>query len=282
MLLIILGAVLLIGWYNCIMVSTMLHNITPVILTYNEEANIGRVLDRLTWAQSIVVVDSFSTDRTAEIAAQYPAVHFFQRKFDSHAVQWNYAIICTGITTEWILALDADYILTHELISELKQLRPDSSAAGYRTYFRYCIFGRPLRSSLYPPVTVLFRTGISRYIQDGHTQRVVIQGETRSLCSLILHDDRKPLSSWLQAQDRYMCLEAELIHTAAWSLLSLQDKIRKMIFFAPLLTFFYCFFFKQGIADGWSGMYYALQRTLAELILSLRLIQQRVDRTDKP
>ena len=89
----------------------MLAQITPVVLTYNEAANIGRVLARLTWADRVVVLDSFSTDETESIASGYPNVTFQQRRFDTHANQWNFGLRETGIGTPWVLALDADYVL---------------------------------------------------------------------------------------------------------------------------------------------------------------------------
>ena len=251
----------------------MLDRITPVILTFNEEPNIERVLERLAWAKSVVVVDSFSTDRTLEIIALSPLVRVFQRKFDSRASQWNFAINETGINTDWVLALDADYVLTAELIDELTALKPEANVSGYQASFQYCVFGKPLRGTLYPPVTVLFQKDGATYVQDGHTQRVVVPEKVGLLASTILHDDRKSLLAWLQAQDRYMTLEADVIRNTPWVALSLSDKIRKMIVIAPVVTFFYCLFVKQGIWDGWRGLYYALQRSLAEIILSLKLIQ---------
>ena len=251
----------------------MLDRTTPVILSFNEEANIERVLERLYWADSIVLVDSFSTDRTLEIASNYATVRVVQRRFDSHAQQWNFAIHETGIQTDWILALDADYVLTRELIDELSVLNPQAEVSGYRVSFQYCIFGKPLRGTLYPPVTALFRKNGARYVQDGHTQRVVVSGKVVALHSTIFHDDRKPLSAWLQAQNRYMSLEAKIIHRASWKELGWADKMRKMIIAAPVFVFVYCFLIKLGIVDGWRGLYYALQRTAAEIILSLKLLE---------
>src|SRR5436853_2457479 len=86
--------------------SIMLDSITPLILTYNEAANIGRTLEQLRWARDIVVVDSFSDDETVEIAGSFPHVRVFQRKFDNHGAQWNFGLSETGIATEWVLALD--------------------------------------------------------------------------------------------------------------------------------------------------------------------------------
>ena len=86
----------------------MLDQITPLILTYNEAPNIVRSLGALSWAKDIVVVDSFSDDDTITIAKSVPAVRVFQRAFDSHRNQWEFGLKETGISTPWVLALDAD------------------------------------------------------------------------------------------------------------------------------------------------------------------------------
>src|SRR5436853_6996478 len=92
--------------------SIMLDSITPLILTYNEAPNIGRTLEQLRWARDIVVVDSFSDDDTLEIISRFPQARVYQRKFDSHDRQWNYGLRETSITTEWVMALDADFVLS--------------------------------------------------------------------------------------------------------------------------------------------------------------------------
>src|SRR5437764_11178163 len=97
----------------------MLEQITPLILTYNESPNIGRTLEQLRWARDIVVVDSLSDDETLEIAKGFPQVRVFQRQFDTHGVQWNFGLNETAISTEWVLALDADFVLSPELVDEI-------------------------------------------------------------------------------------------------------------------------------------------------------------------
>jgi len=248
--------------------------ITPILLTYNEAYNIERTFTRLSWARDIVVVDSFSSDATISILKKLKQVRIFQRKFDTHANQWNYALKETDIKTEWALAMDADYFLTDELIAELKTLKPDANVGGLRADFIYCIFGQPLRGSLYPPVTILFRVNQAEYRQDGHTQRVVVNGEVDFLKGKILHDDRKPLGLWLSSQNRYMKLEAKLISEKKWHQLGWTDRLRKMRIFAPFVLFLYCLIAKRLILDGRSGLYYSAQRTLAEMLLSLRLLER--------
>ena len=150
----------------------MLADITPVILTYNEAANIGRSLERLTWAKEVVIVDSNSTDDTLAIAGRFPNVRTVQRPFDTHAQQWRFAVEETGITSDWVLRLDADYMVEPALRDEIAGLAPAAGTAAYEIAFTYCIDGRPLRASLYPALPVLFRRGRGRFVQDGHTEKL--------------------------------------------------------------------------------------------------------------
>src|SRR5512143_2622752 len=96
--------------------ASMPDRITPLILTWNEEANIARTLDKLRWAREVVVVDSGSTDGTRAICESFPNVRVVVRPFDSHAAQWNFGLKETGIVSDWVLALDADYVLTDDLV----------------------------------------------------------------------------------------------------------------------------------------------------------------------
>lgn len=251
----------------------MLNQITPVVLTYNESPNIGRCLDGLSWAHDIVVVDSFSSDDTLAIISRYPQARVSQRLFDTHAAQWTFALRETGIATEWVLALDADYCLSEAFIAELRGLAPIPTTVGYQAPFNYCIHGRVLKSGVYPPVTVLYRRDLASYIQDGHTHRLLIEGNVERLKTRISHDDRKALSRWLDSQQQYSILERNKILGIDPSQLSFPDRIRRLRILAPLAVLFYCLIYKGGILDGWPGLYYAFQRTLAELMLSLYLIE---------
>jgi glycosyltransferase involved in cell wall biosynthesis len=249
----------------------MLAEVTPLILTFNEAPNIDRVLQHLTWASRIVVIDSFSTDETLDILNSYPQVEVFQRHFDTHAHQWNFGL--AQIQTEWVLSLDADYVVTDDLVSEIKALPVETDIDGYYIPFKYCVFGKPLRGTLLPPRQALFRCQKAIYTDDGHTQLLKVSGKAATLDSYIYHDDRKPLSRWLWAQDRYMVLEVKKLLAAPQHELSLGDRIRKTKLLAPPVILIYCLFLKGGILDGWAGWYYAFQRVLAEILLSIHLIQ---------
>ncbi len=249
----------------------MIEEITPLILTFNEAPNIDRTLKRLAWATSIVVVDSYSTDTTLEILENYSQIRIFQKEFKSFASQCNYGL--TQIKSEWVLSLDADYILSDELIDEIKSLAERPLVDSYLARFKYCVCGQPLRGTLLPPRKVLYRRSKAIYKDDGHAHRVLVSGTLGKLSGYIYHDDRKPLSRWLWAQDRYMHIEAKKLLETPYLELSFGDRIRRHKIFAPFLILIYCLIINRGILDGWAGLYYTLQRTLAEILLSIHLIE---------
>jgi glycosyltransferase involved in cell wall biosynthesis len=248
--------------------------VTPLILTFNEAPNLQRTLERLAWAKEILVLDSFSTDDTLDIARSFLQVRIVQREFDCHTAQWNFGM--EQCRSEWVLSLDADYVLTLELEAELREFQPRGGVVAFQAQFVYCINGRPLRGTLYPPRIVLFRKSCARYMQDGHTQVLRVDGPIAWLAGKIHHDDRKPLTQWLWSQDRYAQLEVEKLLARPISELRLQDRLRRRIIFAPGLVFFYTLFAKGLILDGWPGWFYVLQRTYAELLLSLRLLEAKL------
>lgn len=249
-----------------------LQSVDVLILTYNEEANIARTLDALQRFPRIVLLDSGSTDRTIEIARAYPNVRVCTHAFENHAAQWNWGLVQCGLTSPWLLALDADYVLDAELVDEMAALAPPDDVGGWRVRFRYCVHGRALSASLYPPVVILFRREHARYVQEGHTQRLAPSGRVLMLAGRVSHDDRKSFSVWLAAQDRYARIECEALRSTPWGALNWRDRIRRMVVVAPWLVPLYCLTVGRGLFDGRAGLFYALQRGIAEAILSARLL----------
>lgn len=240
-----------------------------MILTWNEADNLRRTLNSLRWATQILIVDSFSTDDTLDIAASFPNVRVVQRRFDHFADQCNFGL--EQLSTPYVLSIDADYVCPDSLFDEIGRLpdAPGPMAAA----FKYCVYGVPLRSTLYPPRVVLHRCE-ERYLRDGHAHRVHVQLPPAMLTAIIQHDDRKPLNRWFQSQVKYAALEAEKLTSATLASLGWKDRIRRWIVVAPVLTIVYCLFWKRLILDGKAGLYYTLQRTLAELLLSIELLDR--------
>ena len=111
------------------------------------------------------------------------------------------------------------------------------------------------------------------YLQDGHTQRVALQGDTPMLRAAVLHDDRKPLSAWLASQDRYARLECAMLLSTPWAALGWRDRLRLAMVITPWLVPAYCLTVGRGLLDGRRGLFYALQRGIAEALLSVRLLE---------
>ena len=252
-------------------IHTMLDRITPVLLTYNEEQNIVRTLSRLRWAKDIVVVDSGSTDGTLAALAQFPKTRVFTRRFDTHSNQWRFAVEETQISTDWILRLDADYQITDALIAELALLDPDVPVSAYRIAFDYAIFSRQLLCSLYPSNTILLRKGCFAVRDRGHTEAWEVNGAIATLSSRIIHDDWKSTGQWMAGQVRYMQRELEWLRTGK---AGLARWLRLRPPLMPIAMLLYCLFGRGLLFNGRAGIFYSLQRMVAEAVLSLMLLEQ--------
>lgn len=253
-----------------------LDQITVLILTLDEEANIARALESVKWARRILVIDSGSSDGTLEIVDRYPQAVVETRRFDSFAGQCNFGL--SRISTEWVLSLDADYELSPELAEEIRRLPISEEVSGYSAAFVYRVYGKALRSTLYPPRTVLYRRDRAQYRDIGHGHRVTIEGQIRRLNAPIFHDDRKPLSRFLSSQRTYARLEADYLLSSPEGALGRSGRIRRMGWPAPALVFLYTLFVKRCIFDGWPGWTYTLQRTLAEILIALEILDRRLCR----
>lgn len=252
-----------------------LEQVTPLILTFNEEANITRTLTGLTWAERILVIDSGSTDRTLELLAAVPRVEVVYRPFDYFAEQCNFGLGL--ITTPWCLSLDADHAITSAFQSELSEVVSAAAAdlTAVLTPFRYCVQGKPLCGTLLPPRFNLIRPNGGHYENDGHAHRFVPAGRTLAMRQPILHDDRKPLSRWLASQQRYLQQETHKLLTTPHQQLSRGDRLRKRHVIAPFAVLLLCLIWHRGLLDGWRGWFYAFQRMYVETLLSLMLWEAR-------
>jgi glycosyltransferase involved in cell wall biosynthesis len=230
--------------------------LSVAIVTHNEEANLARTLASVAWAHQIVVVDSHSTDRTAEIARSFHA-NVIERAWPGFAEQKNFALAqCTG---DWLLSLDADEELTSELQREIQSLLTTQQPAAQAFYLkrRNLFLGRWIRhGGFYPDAKLrLFRR--TPEAKPGFTVRPVhevihFNGATATLGSDLIHHAYPTLTEYIEHMDRYSSLGADLLVARGRTSRSLPAFIATTALI-PALTFLKNYVLRAGFLDGREG-----------------------------
>jgi len=246
--------------------------LSVVIITYNEEANLGRTLkslSRLLYTESkrnseeVIVVDSGSTDGTVEIAKSFGAKVFVE-EWKGYAAQKNSAI--EKATGNWILSLDADEALSPELLKELgsalarqgslRQEQPPDSPVFVDAFSmprQNMFLQRRLRhGGFWPDRKIrLFRKGKGRFASRPVHESVQVTGRVAKLTAPLIHYCYPTLSDYIEHMNRYSLLGAEMV------LADCAGKIRFSavnVVLRPLATFIYNYFFRLGFLDGHEGL----------------------------
>ncbi len=247
--------------------------IAVIILTFNEEANIEAALDSVEgWASEVFVVDSYSTDRTVDIALAHAkeGVKVIQHAFENYSAQWNWALKCLPVTQPWIFKLDADERATEAFRNEVgKRITdPDNKETAFIVHWRLIFMGRRLRfGGWYPNGTIrIWRKGQAYFQQRETAEHIVARGKISEIKNPIDHHDKKSLGYWIERHNRYSSMEAREIITG-----NITGEIeprffgrhherrmwlRRVYFRAPfraLFYFLYRFVFRLGFLDGAQG-----------------------------
>lgn len=173
-----------------------------VVITFNEEDTLDRCLASALGVGEIIVVDSFSTDKTAEVALGHGA-RVVERPFISAADQKNYAI---GLAARpWVLLLDADEALSPELRLEVEEAVRAPRADGYLIRRRSEFFGAPIRFCGWGDERVLrlFRRGAGRYPEVAVHEKLVIEGTIAGLRGAIEHRPYRDLADYIDRMKSY-------------------------------------------------------------------------------
>jgi len=269
-------------------------NFSVLILTFNEEVNLQECLDSVKDCDDVVVFDSYSIDRTVEIARAAGA-QVVQRRFDNYAAQRTAALQDVKYKYDWLLMLDADERVTPELAQEISSVL-QNQAEGitlYRMRRKDHFLGKWLRrSSGYP-------SWFGRLVKLGHirvereiNEEYHTDGKVGLLEGHLNHFPfNKGVSYWFERHNKYSSMEAVALAqetknsiTVATSLKgvfsadpALRRKILKNIAyrlpFRPFMIFIYLYFFRLGFLDGNPGLKFCVLRSIYEYMIDIKLLE---------
>ena len=257
----------------------MKSSISVIILTYNEEIHIERLLKNIgDWADEVFIVDSYSVDRTLEIAKKYGAA-IIQHPFENQAQQFNWALDNLEIRNDWILRLDADEYLTKELKEEIsfylnpltprfarlrfrlgfgeKEISSSMEVNGYYIKRRVYFMGRWIKHGGYYPAWFLrlFRKGKAKSEQRAMDEHIVLlEGKAEKLKNDFIDDNKKDLTWWINKHNNFSSREAAEALSGNYG----RGK-KKFYYWLPLFCrafvyFIYRYFFRFGFLDGKEGL----------------------------
>ncbi len=243
-----------------------MHLVTAIIPCKNEEANIAEAIQSVSWADEILVVDSYSTDRTVAIAKQSGA-KVLQRPFDTHARQKNWAI--NNATHNWIFILDADERVPVALTVEIKNLlqKHEKAEVAYWIRRQNYFMGKPVRYSgwQYDKVIRLFRRDKCRYPEVQVHEEISATGPVGTLQNKLVHHTYRGLRQYLEKWDYYTWLSAkDRGHkTSRVTLYHLAIK--------PIIRFFRHYIWFQGFLDGKVGFIISYMAAVSVFMRYLKL-----------
>src|SRR3990167_1037579 len=272
----------------------MCYQLVVVILTYNEEVHIARAINNVkNWADKIIVLDSYSTDKTVQIAESLDAEIIF-RKFDNYQNQRQHAIEYCKNISEWMFFLDADEYLLEETKSEIKQ---EIDVIGYYLSFRFIFMERWIKHGGYYPryLLRLFKPETA-ILHDEFNEHVTVTGPTAKLKGDLVDHRLKDIASWIDKHNTYATREA----LSLWRAKHQGRKTKKLNFLVqterkkwlrenvwnhlPLLLksmmyFFYRYFIRLGFLDGRVGfIYHFLQSGWYYFLVDVKYIEMQMKR----
>lgn len=270
--------------------------ISVIILTFNEERNIGTAIDSVAgWAHEIFVVDSYSTDRTVDIALSRSAsgVKVVQHAFKNYSDQWQWALRTLPLTGAWTMKLDADERLTPVLRDEISARLLAGPAENQGAYVRWkmMFLGKPINwggVSRHHHLR-LWRTGAATFEDREVNEHAMVQGKTVYLHARLEHHDYKSLTLWLSKHNRYSSMEAACRYQGNVTggvtprLFGTPEELRMWVRCLslrlpmwPLIHFVLHYVFRLGFLDGRMGFRFWFLRSAFVYWIGLKLLETRL------
>jgi glycosyltransferase involved in cell wall biosynthesis len=268
--------------------------ISVLIPTLNEELNLPECLDSVRWADEVHVIDSFSQDRTLQIARRAGA-NIVQHAFESYSCQKNWALENVPLRNEWVLIVDADERVTLQLRREIEAVLPSSAFDGYYINRKFIFLGHWIRhAGWYPSWSLrLFRHRLGRYDGREVHEHLVLRGQASYLRHDLLHLDRRGLDAFVARHNRYSSLEAaarlkaetdapdrarlpvSLLASPVHRKRYLRERIWPSMPAKPLALFVYMYLVRLGFLDGRPGLALCVFHAFQEFMVGLKLAELR-------
>ena len=245
------------------------NRLSVTIITLNEQENLVKCLESVkNIADEVIIVDSGSTDKTVEIAKKFGAKVYF-RKFDDYASQKNFAL--SKVMGDWILALDADEIVTNELKEEIQKLIKTSELDAYSIPRKNYILGKFIKHTRWQPELDrhiwLWKKDKGGWVGKVH-EEVVVNCKVGRIRNPKIHYQDKTIGEFIRKLNTYSEIEAE----------ELIDKGFKFSYFRlfldPIYEFFVRFFYRLGFLDGWRGFVLSYLMAIYRLITWIKVWQK--------
>jgi len=247
-------------------------SISLAVITYNEEENIIRLLDSITdTVDEIIVVDSFSTDKTKEICTQkYPQIKFFEKKFNGYGEQKNHALnLCS---CEWVLFLDADEIPNEDLKNSIKKITSSQNPefnvykVNYNNHLgihliKFGGWGNVYRERL-------FRKKCAKYSADNVHEFLITDEKCGLLKGKVDHYTYKSIRHHIDKINKYSDMMAQKMFEKG------KRINRFKIIISPVFEFIKVFFFKLGFLDGFPGFYIAKTMSYYTFLKYIKLYEK--------
>jgi len=239
--------------------------LSVIIPAYNEESYIEDAIKSVAFADEVIVVDSYSTDNTKQIALNM-GCKVLERKFDNFSAQKNFAL--SSATGDWILFVDADERVPEKLKHEMLQVLKAPKHAGYKINFPHFFMNRFLYHKVDKVVRLVKNKNII-FEGDVH-EKLVVQGSVGRLRNFMIHYTYKGLFWQLHKKDSYAWFQANTSHKKGKKVTVLH------LIFKPLYRFFHAYIIKGGFLDGVPGL--ALASINAYGVLSRYVKQMLIER----
>jgi len=238
--------------------------ITAIIPTFNEEERIINSLKSAQFADEIIVIDSYSTDKTVRIVKKSNAI-LLQRKFDDFSSQKNFAI--EKASNDWIVWIDADEVLTIELQEEIRQaIEKEGQYVGFYIYRTFFFRGKKMRytGTQNDKLIRVFNRKYCKYVGKVH-EKIKPQGKVGVLKNKILHYSYIGFDRYIEKLNQHSALRAEELFEKGLTITPYHLVIK------PIARFIKHYFIKLGFLDGFYGFIISFALSYGVLVRYIKL-----------